>query len=424
MERDSHRRFRDIHGSRENLISSVNDILEKALVKVVEDNAPMSLRYITPHQLSTGWLTDEHCSEYALTLPGELPPGEEYISVSYTWAHSQEIDASTPIPDYRIKDQATPDAPSRSINCPTMIFHRAWCFARARKIPYIWIDQECIYQDNAEDKERHLQIMDKIYKRSKWTVAILSKQVPDAMLSALALHSHHDDQRTRVSCFEFDTDEHPSKPRFENWPDGVDISPLYNDFKKNSDKIMSSILSDRWFTRAWTFQERLCASACVLLAPAGNKSDAAAQLPLDWIGNDVGFSFRTMCITTFFRPPAPSDNADVHRLLLESFYYERDTSKSLVHWLLFRAMERCDNLICSDRLTIYANVCSFRYKLNSTILNDIKYSYSTCLLALVMANEVKDKLTIDSPKIDPSNLNVDQNVEWYLGSKRAKQMSG
>jgi hypothetical protein len=95
-----------------------------------------------------------------------------------------------------------------------------------------------------------------------------------------------------------------------------------------------------------------------------------------------------------------------------------------VHWLLFRAMERCDNLICSDRLTIYANVCSFRYKLNSTILNDIKYSYSTCLLALVMANEVKDKLTIDSPKIDPSNLNVDQNVEWYLGSKRAKQMSG
>ncbi|CAN9209379.1 unnamed protein product [Alternaria alternata] len=46
-----------------------------------------------------------------------------------------------------------------------MVFHRAWYFARARGIPYVWIDQECIYQDNTEDKERHLQIMDKIYEK-------------------------------------------------------------------------------------------------------------------------------------------------------------------------------------------------------------------------------------------------------------------
>ena len=186
MERDSHRTFREIHGSMENLVSSVNDILEKALVEVVDDDAPLNLRFITPYQLSTDWPMDENCSEYALTLPGELPLGQEYISVSYTWAHSQEIDASKPISDYRIKDRATPDAPFRSINCPTMVFHRAWYFARARGIPYVWIDQECIYQDNTEDKERHLQIMDKIYEKSKRTVAILSKEVPDTMLSALS----------------------------------------------------------------------------------------------------------------------------------------------------------------------------------------------------------------------------------------------
>ncbi|CAN9430193.1 unnamed protein product [Alternaria alternata] len=406
MERDEHRRFRDIHGSRENLVSSINDILEKALVEVVEDDAPLNLRFITPYRLSTDWSTDENCSEYALTLPGDIPPNQEYISVSYTWVHSQEIDASWRIPDYRIKDQATPDAPFRLINCPTMVFHRAWCFARARKIPYIWIDQECIYQNNAEDKERHLQIMDKIYKRSKWTVAVLSTEIPDTMLSALALHSHYGDQ------------EHPAKPRFENWPDDVVISPLYDDFKKNSVKILSSILSDRWLTRAWTFQEKRCASAYVLLAPLGNKSDAAAQLPLDWIGNDVGFSFRHMCVITNFRMPRPPPDADdVHRLLGESFYGEQELSGLSGCWFLFRAMERCDNSICSDRLTIYANVCGFRYKLNSTILNDIKYSYSTCMLALIVANEAKGKLTVDSTKIALSKLGLDQNVEWYLDGK-------
>jgi hypothetical protein len=421
MERDSHRTLREIHGSKENLVSSVNDILEKALVEVVDDDAPLNLRFITPYQIYTDWPTDENCSEYALTLPGELPPGQEYISVSYTWAHSQEIDPSKAIPDYRIKDRATPDAPFRSINCPTMVFHRAWCFARARNIPYIWIDQECIYQDRAEDKERHLQIMDKIYKRSKWTVAVLSTELPDTMLSALALHSPKKDQKTRVSCIAFD--KQPSVPRLENWPDGVDISPLYNDFKKNIDKIMSSILLDRWFTRAWTFQERLCASACVLLAPVPNKSDVAAQLSLDWIGNDVGFSFSTMCVTSLHHPLRSDANGDVHRLFWESLIYTSYTSKSLVYRLLFREMERCDNLICSDRLTIYANVCGFRYKLNSTILNDVKYSYSACILALIVANEVRDKLTVDSPKIDMSNVDLERNVEWSLDGKRPRWKS-
>ncbi|CAN9313505.1 unnamed protein product [Alternaria alternata] len=227
MERDSDCTLREIHGSIENLVASVEDIQAKALMEVVDNDAPLNLRFITPYQLSTDWPTDENCSEYALTLPGELPPGQEYISVSYTWAHSQEMDPSTTIPNYRIKDQATPDSPFRSINCPTLIFHRAWCFARARNIPYVWIDQECIYQENPEDKQRHLQIMDRVYKKSKWTVAILATEVPDAMLSALALISHYHDQEESWGL------------DFENWPNGINFSPLYDDFKEEAVGILS-----------------------------------------------------------------------------------------------------------------------------------------------------------------------------------------
>jgi hypothetical protein len=404
MERDLHRTFGEIHGSIENLVASIEDIQAKALVEVVEDDAPLNLRLITPYQLSTDWPADENCSEYTLTLPGDLPPGQEYISVSYTWAHSQVIDASTPIPDYRIKDRATPDAPFRSINCPTMVFHRAWCFARARKIPYIWIDQECIYQENAEDKQRHLQIMDRIYKRSKFTVAILSKEVPDTMLSALALDVDYRGQ------------EHLAKLRSEILPDGVAISSLYDNFKENSEKILSSILSDRWFTRAWTFQERRCASECVLLAPVENKSDAAAQLPLYRIGNDVGFSVRQVRTIANFRIIVPPPNTDeVHWLLGEYFYCSGDLSGPSVRWSLFSTMERCDNLICSDRLTIFANVCSFRYKLNSTVLNDVKYSYSTCMLALIMANEmIVSKADGTKGIFDTSELDLEKTLDGTL----------
>ncbi|RYN75423.1 hypothetical protein AA0117_g6318 [Alternaria alternata] len=404
MERDSHRTLRAIHGSRENLVASIKDIQAKALVEVVDDDAPLNLRFITPYQLSTDWPTDENCSQYALTLPGELPPGQEYISVSYTWAHLQEIDASKPIPDYCIKDRATPDAPFRPINCPTMVFHRAWCFARARNIPYVWIDQECIYQENAEDKQRHLQIMDRIYKKSKWTVAVLSTEVPDAMLSALPLITIRDHE------------ERPWDFHFENWPDGVDIRPLYDEFRKHAAKIMRSILSDRWFTRAWTFQERRCASTCVLLAPVGNKSDVAAQLPLDWIGNDVSFTFPHMSRLFLLHSTDFPSSTDDERFFLNSFLQEESDSIALAAYLLlFVTMERCDNLVCSDRLTIFANVCSFPYKLDSTILNDAKYSYSTCMMALMMVNEmILDKAPYGTRGIDISELNLDKPIVMAL----------
>jgi hypothetical protein len=78
-------------------------------------------------------------------------------------------------------------------------------------------------------------------------------------------------------------------------------------------------------------------------------------------------------------------------------------------------MERCDNLICSDRLTIFANVCSFRYKLNSTVLNDVKYSYSTCMLALIMANEmIVSKADGTKGIFDTSELDLEKTLDGTL----------
>jgi hypothetical protein len=404
MQRDSELTLREIHGCVENLVCSIADIQKQALVKVIEDDTPLNLRFITPCQHSEDWTTDKNCSEYALTLPGHLGPDQEYISVSYTWAHSQKIDESSPLPNYRIRDRATPDAPSRPIKCPPLVFHRAIGFARARNCPYVWIDQECIYQDDAEDKERHLQVMHKIYKESRWTVAILSNEMPDTMLSALSLVTHKVHQKWN------------GMPQLQNWPADVDISPLFRDFVKDSAKALASILSDRWFRRAWTFHEKHCASACVLLAPVNHRGDAAAQLPLDWIGNDVCFSFRSVRdmanLRTVLQPLDHEPWPLQYRFGLAPFLYEIDPSKPTAYGLLFEVMERCDNLVCSDRLTILANVCSYRYKLNSTILNDAKYSYSTCILALIMANEVDHETGVQG--INILELDLDKPIEEAL----------
>jgi hypothetical protein len=123
MQRDSDLTLADIHGNIENLVTSIADNQNKALVKVVGDDTPLNLRFITPYYRTDEWSRNEKCCEYALTLPGYLKPGQEYIAISYTWAHLQKVDESSPLPDYCIRDLSTPDAPSRPIYCPALVFH-------------------------------------------------------------------------------------------------------------------------------------------------------------------------------------------------------------------------------------------------------------------------------------------------------------
>lgn len=407
MQRDSHLTLREIHGSIENLVSGIADIQERALVQVAEDDAPLNLRLITPYRYSEDWSTDENCCEYALTSQGHLGPGQEYISVSYTWAHSQKVDESSVLPDYRVSDQATPDAPFRPIKCPAIVFHRAFCFARARNIPYVWIDQECIYQDDAEDKERHLRIMHRIYRDSRWTVAILSNEMPNTMLGVLSLVAH--EKYRDADCSQYGI-----------WPAGIDVRPLLKGYAGDFTIGLASILSDRWFTRAWTFQEKYCASACVLLIPLERRGNMPTKLPFDWIGNDGCFSFRSCRDLARLTCPEESNTEDWLLKLrsviapLAPFLHEMDPSSCLTYSLQFELMEKCDNLVCSDRLTIFANVCRYRYKLNSTMLNDARYSYSTCILALVMANKFDDKGRAEV--VDIWELDLDksilQAVQW------------
>ena len=53
-------------------------------------------------------------------------------------------------------------------------------------------------------------------------------------------------------------------------------------------------------------------------------------------------------------------------------------------------MKERENQVLSDRIQIIANVCELGWKLKTTLLNSPAQSYSTCLLALTMANTWSD----------------------------------
>ena len=57
------------------------------------------------------------------------------------------------------------------------MFQRAFAFARKHQVRHVWIDQECIDQEDPADIERHLNLMGRLYRESRYTVGVLSNLI-------------------------------------------------------------------------------------------------------------------------------------------------------------------------------------------------------------------------------------------------------
>jgi hypothetical protein len=230
MQDDTDRTFEEIHGSPEKLLSAIEEIERVALIER-SDDAPMRLRFIIPY--SSG---NPEC-DFAITPIDAFQGDESYVAVSYTWAHDQSIEGLE-IPAYRIRDMAEPNSPPRSLRCAPIVFHRAVRYARAKGYEYVWIDQECIHQEDSADVERHLQIMHRIYRASKVTIGVLSCVLPQSPFAEeFALWNAASVTHRRL----------PPSDDLADWL--VDLS------------------HDKWFTRTWTMQEQNSAHKLVYLIP-------------------------------------------------------------------------------------------------------------------------------------------------------------
>lgn len=97
-------------------------------------------------------------------------------------------------------------------------------FAAAKAVKRIWINQECIDQDDAWAKQQAIQSMHLVYQRATHTLVLLDHHVRSLEdIQALPEILYHDM-----------------------------LNPGMYD-----DDLRDRILGDKWFTRTWTFQERI-----------------------------------------------------------------------------------------------------------------------------------------------------------------------
>jgi hypothetical protein len=138
------------------------------------------------------------------------------------------------------------DEDARLPNCPLSVLHRSLQFDILRaRTGHLCIDQECIDQNDAADRDEHISHMDKICERSLYTAVILSRFLESRI-----------ETESLQYCLNFFESEH--------WdtnlqPRGHHIAEWYS--------ALQFVLEDTYFTRAWTYQEQRCSGRRSYLIP-------------------------------------------------------------------------------------------------------------------------------------------------------------
>ena len=269
----------------------------------------------------------------------------------------------------------------RSSTAPPDVLYHTVAYANAHGINAIWIDQECIYQHDALEKEAAIQEMDFVYEDSKHPIAVL--EFVFQIQEELDVFSSVCDE----DFFTFD----PSQ-----------IAVL--------EDVLFRLVDDAWFERAWTLQESASAGVRMTLllgCPGLQKSSHFGPSPGDFEISIWDFQNTMVNVRNLIEDGLAagmwsdgdatnaSNYADVLWNSLPTIVPDNGNDikkRDLSHRQVCNAAQALSflddrfNSVFSDRLAILANLCDFQYRVNSKVLESAESSFSICALTLAVLN--------------------------------------
>ncbi|CAI6267911.1 unnamed protein product [Periconia digitata] len=329
-----------------------------------------------------------------------------FVAVSYCWS---DADSSTQ-DAYNVIDE---NGKHRRIRATGSVIDRVVNFARENGYRMIWIDQECIDQDDPEVKALAVQAIDLVYLEAHASIGLLRAQLQQKHLNALAI------------TFENICDTSFKKRRgitgFKG-PCVLDPNTLL--------EAISFIANDKWNTRAWVLQEAFVSSGnMMLLFPQKTDSRSAGWtmichemslselvIRLDVIVDCIKCSLRyvvpklwkhiadaekpkrtqstqkggaqsssdlrtTLKRITLFHPERPA-RASIAQFTVNG--NRRQMTCSAAAALTYLRLRDCYDK--ADKLAITANMCGYPLRLNTVELGQRQKSLGTCLIALSLCN--------------------------------------
>ncbi|KAI0460235.1 heterokaryon incompatibility protein-domain-containing protein [Xylaria acuta] len=308
--------------------------------------------------------------------------GREYVAISYTWGFSEveeEQESCQSFGGYFIESRKTGE-PAQPSNVRDVVFERALHYAKHVKCDTIWVDRECVDQDDVDEKETAIQNMHLVYSLSRRPIALLTHTIQTADELDLIV--------------------------------GLLLGDIREEEESAALELLDDITSDLWWQRAWTFQEDYRASTrMTLLIPHTSNLEHRKQtasrdmLNRPLLGSLPGeiciksTDFRR-CATEFclqYKQKQPEAEVICNKILTTAGKYNvllQDDQSSGARSSVSRSMTptiladigRRGVLAESDRLAIAANCCGYAVRLDATVLNKRSSSLSLSMLALYLLN--------------------------------------
>ena len=316
--------------------------------------------------------------------------GKPYVAVSYTNEASDSEQETRAFGGYRIVGSA-----QGNVAAPTKVrdrvVQRAMSYADHHRVKFIWIDDECINRDDQDEHETAMQSMDLIYSFSKYPVGLLTKPIKTPEQLDLL-------QRLLRSDFM----EHSGN---RNPP--VLVSEISVRMASKIVDLLDYITSDKWWTRAWIFQENYRSAVnmtllipCSLLLSDVPTKDELCSIPGELQVKSVVFHEQSTLFCLAFLQKTGEEwqgshtkckdilgKAGKYNLLYQHGYLAgQGSARKAMSPFIFTDIGNRDISVAPDLLAIAANCCNYSIRLNTKSLESTSHSLSMSILALYLLN--------------------------------------
>ncbi|KAI1206855.1 heterokaryon incompatibility protein-domain-containing protein [Annulohypoxylon truncatum] len=316
-----------------------------------------------------------------------------FVAVSYCWSNEPTAEGEE---KYRVVDE---DKKERYMRASNATIDRCVAFARENGFRMIWIDQECINQDDTEEKQLAIQSMDYVYMAARTCIGLFRAELPQKHLDCL--------REIHKTCNYFRGSRGPStdnqmSPFLPKALTGT-IQELSTGRKFFTNReifasrqiiadTVSTIVNDRWNSRAWILQEAFISTFnMILLFPRVSGVNVRGSLLIchELAQSDIAITLEAMrqCLCSLpvrlvlekmiedeRRGESSYDSADVLPITMRrlQFFYPPAELRELQN--------------VEDKIAIVANICGYYFRLNTTEVAMTHNSLATCILALSLAN--------------------------------------
>ncbi|KAG4437773.1 hypothetical protein IFR05_006758 [Cadophora sp. M221] len=321
-----------------------------------------------------------------------------YIAVSYCWRSSRKVSDPDLLRPIRIKQGDN----IRTARARPQVIHRAFRYALAVGIGSVWIDQECIEQDDRADKEAGIQSMDLVYRNAHCALGLLEECCVEDLDDVESLRKAMTESLTKIAM-------------------GFETYSLINS------ALLVKLMKDKWFTRAWISQEFQCASTIVLLVAWDKQMAQEEWSNAESLSPQREDDRRTGCLDGGISEPevlgiitqdgarsdmflrranAPSDAFQL--LKLDDSNSTSSTTSFKIHTAyVCKVLDAKINSRVADRLAMISNISDHKWGLDVYSVEKKGLSFSACALALSLVNG-------DASLIMRDEINLERDFSGWL----------